>query len=72
MVVKGGLGPLFLIILSILIFIIAYIISHNAFYEDFIDITPSLKQKIKAFENQTKCGIGYNQPENLNGFHFLN
>lgn len=71
MVVKGGLGPLFLIILSVLIFIIAYVVSHNAFYEDFTNITPSLQHKIKSFENQTKCCLGYHQPENLDGFNFM-
>lgn len=70
MPVKGNLGPLFLIILSILIFMIAYIVSHNAFYEEFTDITHSLQRKIKEFENQTTCGVGYHQPENLNSFYF--
>jgi hypothetical protein len=49
---------------------IAYIVSHNAFYEEFTDITHSLQRKIKEFENQTTCGVGYHQPENLNGFYF--
>lgn len=70
MVVKGGLGPLFLIILAVLIFMIAYVVSHNAFYEEFTDITPALQHRIRAFENQTRCGVGYHQPENLDGFYF--
>lgn len=70
MVVKGGLGPLFLIILSILIFLIAYVVSHNAFYEDFTNMNHSLQHKIRGFENQTRFCVGYHQPENLDGFHF--
>lgn len=70
MKIKGGLGPLFLILLGIILFIIYYIISHNAFHEDFTDMTSSLRRKIRDFENQTRCCVGYERPENLDGFHF--